>query len=211
MKSSERVGMMNCRKIVPLTLVVLALATAASATISPLLGPSTSTTALSGGGGRVINVSVTSSVWKYSDYISLNPSASSVTSAKYIYEYILTNLSTSNVSLSMFQVPISGPTLISGIGTVANGSGTIDATSMIVDQDSLPSATYLFMSPALGISKTSYKLVYSSNGEWAETTATVAGGSIIGDMKQWTPVPEPVSALLLGIGGLALIGKRTGK
>jgi hypothetical protein len=208
MKSSERVKMMNGRRTIALLAVVLGVACVANAIVAPILGPVTTSTSFSGTAGRNINVSVTSSVWNYSDYLSLNPSMQ-IATGKYIYEYVVTNLATSNVSISMFQVPIAGPTLINGIATVAGVAGSLNAVPYIVDQDSLPSATYLFMPTALGVNKTSYKLIYSSDGEWTVSTATVAGGSITGDLTQWTPVPEPITALMLGVGGLALLRRKS--
>jgi hypothetical protein len=205
MKTSERVGRMK-RLGLPLLSIILALSVAASASPVPVMAPYTTSSTISGPDFRTINVSVTSTIWNYADYMALNP-GTSILSGTYIYEYVVQNSANSNVSISMFQVPISSPGAIVGIGT-ANNNGGIGALSFIVDPATLPSATYLFLTPALAPGTSSVKLIYASNAAWTTSTATVAGGSITGDLTQVRPVPEPVTAVLFGFGGLALLRKR---
>lgn len=204
MKPSERVVLVKSFGM-PLLLVILAISTSASALLVPDAGPLTTSQSISSG-GRLINISVTSNIWEYTDYMAVNP-GTVITAGKYIYEYVVQNQQSSNVSLSMFQIPISSPSAINGIGTV-NNNGGVGALSFIVDPATLPSATYMFLTPALAPGMGSVKLIYSSDLGWTTNTATVAGGSVIGSITQWTPVPEPVTALTLGLGGLALIRRK---
>ena len=52
------------------------------------------------------------------------------------------------------------------------------------------------------------KSIFTSNYAPQDGTAFISGGTIGGEAPVPTPIPEPVSVLLLGIGGLVIARKR---
>lgn len=208
MKTMERTCVMNSRKALMLIAAVLVVTQAAAASPTPIFssGP-VSTTIVSG--PRIINSIVNAYVWNIADYQVVNPFFNLITTTgNYVFEYIVHNQSTSTVSISMFQVPIAGPGFINEITTVGTIGG-IGAAALIVDPATLPSATFLFISPALAPGMTSSKLVFTSNhGVNISGNAIIGGGSLSGDLVMPTPIPEPVSVMLFGFGGLALAAMR---
>jgi hypothetical protein len=201
--------MKSCRVVMALALLLV---TAQAVTATPLPNPiyqSGPITSHIQSGLRIADVTVNAYVWNLADYKLVNPTFE-LTDGSFVYEYLVHNLSTSTVSLSMFQVAISGPQAINDISTMGTVGG-IPADAVILDADTLPSANYFFnLKPALTPNMTSCKLVYTSDfGINTGGSATIGGGGgISSDIQMPTPVPEPVSALLLGIGGLALARKR---
>jgi hypothetical protein len=210
MKYSEKASRMikSCRAIMALALMLI-IAQAAIATVPSPIYQSGPVTSHIQNGLRIADVTVNAYVWSLSDYKGMNPTFE-LTDGDFVYEYVVQNLSTSTVSLSMFQVPINGPGSINDITTMGTVGG-IPADAVILDAGTLPSATYFFdLKPALTPNMTSAKLVYTSDfGINTGGSATIGGGGgISGNIVMPIPVPEPVSALLLGIGGLALARKR---
>jgi hypothetical protein len=211
MKYSERVSrMMKSCKVAMALALVLVMAQAVTALPPTWIYQSGPVTSHIQSGPRIVDVTVNAYVWNLPDYQIVNPTFE-LTAGNFVYEYVVQNLSTSTVSISMFQVPVAAPGLINDITTVGTVGG-VGATALIVDASTLPSATYFFLSPALSRNTTSSKLVYTSDyGINTDGDATIGGGSISGDIVMPTPIPEPVTALMLAAGGLALIGKRSHK
>jgi hypothetical protein len=211
MNYSERAHKMmkSCKVIATL---VCMLVIAQTATASPWIYASGPRPLDIQDGPRAVHAIVNAYVWDRSAYKAENPTFE-LTDGSFVYEYVVQNLATSTVSLSMFQVPIASPGAIIDITTVGTVGG-IPADATILDASTLPSATYFFnLRPALTPSMTSCKLVYTSDfGVNTGGTATIGGGGgISGDLVMPTPIPEPVTGLMLAAGSLALIRKRSHK
>jgi hypothetical protein len=212
MNYSERVSRMmkSYKTAMALALVLVAaqVVTASPPTWFYQSGPVTSHIQ---SGLRIVDVTVNAYVWNLADYQAANPTFE-LTDGLFAYEYVVQNLSTSTVSISTFQVPIASPASINDITTVGTVGG-VGATSVILDASTLPSATWFFdLRPSLSRNMTSCKLVYTSDNGIDVGSATVGGsGGISGDLVMPTPIPEPVTAVMLAAGGLALIRKRSHK
>jgi hypothetical protein len=197
----------SCRVAIALALVLVM---AQFVTAVPIA--TDTATATIGSGSRVVNYTVDVAVWTMTAYQAENPTFE-LTAGNYVYEYVVkNNASQSTVSLSMFQVFIDDPCAINDVTTVGTVGG-VPADAIIQDASTFPSAAYFFdLRPSLTPGRSSIKLVYTSDYGPSDGKATIGGnGGIGGEMAMLVPVPEPVSALTLAIGGLALIRKRSHK
>jgi hypothetical protein len=129
---------------------------------------------------------------------------------RYIYQYTVENTIASDAGIDLFSI-VAGPTAgIAAVGT-APKTGGIDATASIsVEPGVKQSADYAFYQTPLGAGKSSYVLMYTSDNSFRKDgRAIVTGG---GDGSIPLPddpqVPEPLTALTLGVGGLAIIRRR---
>jgi hypothetical protein len=217
MKIMERAYVMNCRKMVAPLLALLLIAGASGA---GTLASGNTTVNIVGVAGRKIDVKVDFLVEDLATYPPGQLPAGS--SGVYVYEYILHNLSTSTVKIDLFSVAAELTASIDTIGTFGSAPA-YNAFTEITEKDPSgqnQSAKFMFMKftipggPTYGdgpldIGADSYKLIFTSNyAPKIDGTAFVSGGTIGGTAIVPTPVPEPISALLLGIGGLAIARKR---
>jgi|GEM_PF-3218819 len=211
MKTSDIGGMMKRSTIVAPFVALLLLA-----------GVSGAATIISGGtlahitgvGGRVIDVDIDYIVEDLATYPGGQLPGGS--NGSYVYEYTLHNLGTSNVKIDLFSVAAELNASIMNIGTYGSPPA-VNALTEITDltpgvnqsaKFSFVKFDQLGLTP-LGIDQYSYKLIFTSDYYPGMGYAFVSGGSIGGEIANIpVPVPEPVSAVLLAIGGLAFFRKR---
>ncbi len=212
----ERAYEMKCRKMVAPLLVLLLIAGVSSAAT---LESGNVTTQITGLAGRVIDVKVDFLVEDLATYPASQLPAGS--NGAYVYEYILHNLGTSTVKIDLFSVAAELTASIDTIGI--NGTApAYMAFTEITEKDAggmNQSAKFMFMKftvpggptygdGPLGIGADSYKLIFTSNFAPQDGTGLISGGTISGIVVLPTPIPEPISALLLGFGGLVIARKR---
>jgi hypothetical protein len=131
---------------------------------------------------------------------------------RYVYQYIVENKSTSELPVGFFSV-IAGPSAgMAAIGTALNTDG-IDATTKKITTVAgvQQSADFAFDQTPLDIGKNSYVLMFTSDNSYRKD-----GKAVIKDSDNGIPVsnddnnnlPEPLTALTLGLGGLAIIRRK---
>jgi len=131
----------------------------------------------------------------------------------YVYAYQIFNDASSNVAIDSFSLSILEDAAVGDIGWDDFGVvGGIEPSHAYFSPDAATaqSAIYLFlpfMGGLIGADEYSVIMLFTSDNEPTESFGILEGGSI-GTMVNGlpTPVPEPATVLLLGIGALSLTG-----
>jgi hypothetical protein len=218
MKAPERVPTMkSCRTI---ALVSLVLATAGAVYAGPTLIYSGQTGVLpylSNDGTKTMHVNINFAVF--------DTSTGAYTDApgpqRYVYVYVLDNQTNSDIPVSFFSL-VAPSSSIAGIGTAVTTNG-IDAVASLGGTPNInQSADFGFKLPGAGSSsvdqgpllagRSSYKLIFTSDYTYkTDGVAIIKGGTADDDKGLPNPeTPEPMTVVLLGAGGLALIRKARG-
>lgn len=207
---------MNCRRIVvPL---LAALLTIAGVSGAATLVSGDTTVNITGVAGRNIDLTVYFLVEDLATYPGAQLPAGA--NGAYVYEYILHNHDTSTVKVDLFSVAAELTASIETIGTYGS-LPAFDAFTEITEKDASgmnQSAKFVFAQFTVGpstfgdgpldIGGTSYKLIFTSDYGPKGGTAFISGGTIGGEAAVPTPIPEPGTVLLLGIGSLAAMRRR---
>jgi len=131
----------------------------------------------------------------------------------YVYAYQIFNDASSNVAIDSFSLSILEDAVVGDIGW--DDFGVVDGIEpshgyFSPDAATAQSAIYLFlpfMGGLIGADEYSVIMLFTSDNEPIESFGILEGGSI-GTMVEGlpTPVPEPATVFLLGIGALSLTG-----
>jgi len=163
--------------------------------------------------GRTLSGQIDYAVYEYDDYPGTAPAE-----GQYVYVYQIFNSEQSSVGIDYFSAGILGDVVSGGIGYDFYGAGDGVMPNVLYfspNLENVQSAVYLFLPPFGGFIESgqhSVLLLYVSDNEPIDDGfSVIAGGSISATAEGLpTPVPEPATIVLLGIGGalLALTRKR---
>lgn len=210
MKTQERVLMKSCK--------VLALLTAIAAMAAPALAAPT--TLYSGQTGVISYLSDDGTKTMYVNilYAVYDTSTGAYDGApgpqRYVYVYVVQSQSNSEIAVDLFSV-IAPLGSIAGVGT-SSSYGDVDAVASIGGTPGVNDAANFAFSIAgmsLDPGKQSYLLMITSDYEYKKDgQAVIRGGSGATNNELPRPeVPEPLTAAMLALGGLAILRNKAAK
>ena len=129
---------------------------------------------------------------------------------KYLYAYQVFNLGNSTVNMSVFSVLVPQGVIADNIAYDGSKGQTLGIPSSN-QQFAGGSAVWRFDNHAIVPGKNSVVLLFTSNFGPGTSTASFEGDQITGEVKASvvSPVPEPVTLALLGIGAITMFRKRS--
>jgi|GEM_PF-6674927 len=206
---------MESRKIVTLLTAVLAIASIAGAAPTLLTSGQTGYRAyLSTDGQSLMYVNIKFFVWDQ----STGAFAGAPGTEQFVYQYIVENRSDSELAIDKVSFVAAAGAGMSSIGTAWLVDG-IDATPAINSTATEESADFAFNltgdlangKAPLAAGKSSYQLLLTSDNTYTSGEAIVTGGLPESDLiVPDSQTPEPVTVLLLGLGGLGIVtGRRS--
>jgi hypothetical protein len=129
---------------------------------------------------------------------------------RYIYQYIVENMGSSEAAVDLFSV-VAGPTAgIAAVGTAPKAGGIDAAATISAEPGVKQSADFAFQQTPLSAGKNSYILMYTSNNSFRKDGRAIVTGGGDGSIPRpdGQEVPEPLTALTLGLGGFAIVRRK---